>query len=269
MILVTGANGHLGAATLAALHRAGVPAEGGSRTPGAGVRHLDFDNPGTLDLRGVSTLLLVSAGYAEDDTVIARHAAVVAAAVRDGVGHLVYTSLTTAGDHLAFAAAHRATERVVRDSGLPWTILRNGLYAELFGSLLSWTADGLESPFGDGALAAVARADFAEAAAIVVADPSPHAGLVLDLVGSPITAPQVAAALGVPHRTVDLATFRDRTLATPGLFPFQPPMIASIATGVRHGFLATPDPTLEKLLGRPLTDPLAVAAAAASAARPE
>ncbi|MFD8597384.1 NmrA family NAD(P)-binding protein [Kitasatospora sp. NPDC059646] len=264
MILVTGASGHLGAAALAALHAAGVPATGGSRTPGEGMRHLDFDDPATLDLRGAATLLLVSAGYAEDDVVIARHAAVLDAAVRDGVSHVVYTSLTTAGDHLAFAAAHRATERLVRDSGLPFTVLRNGLYAELFGSLLVRTPDGLESPFGDGALAAVTRADLAAAAAAVAADPAPHAGLVHDLVGIPVTAAGVAAALGVPHRPIDLAAYRARTLAAPGLLPFQPPMLSSLATSIRHGFLSATDPTLEKLLGRPLADPLAAAAAAAS-----
>ncbi|MEV7122585.1 NAD(P)H-binding protein [Kitasatospora griseola] len=268
MILVTGANGNLGAAALAALRLAGVPAQGGSRTPAGGMRHLDFDDPATLDLRGITTLLLISAGYAEDDIVLARHAAVLDAAARDGVGHVVYTSLTTAGDHLAFAAAHRATERLIRDSGLPWTILRNGLYAELFGGLLTWTSDGLESPFGDGALAAVARADLAEAAATVAADPAPHTGLVHDLVGTPITATRVATALAVPHRTLDLATYRGRLLNTaPGLLPFQPPMLSSIATAVRHGFLSATDPDLPNLLRRPLTDPLAVAAAAASASR--
>ncbi|PJN27863.1 NAD(P)H-binding protein [Kitasatospora sp. CB02891] len=268
MILVTGANGNLGGATLAALRLAGIPAQGGSRTPAGGVRHLDFDDPATLDLRGVATLLLISAGYAEDDVVLARHAAVLDAAARDGVGHVVYTSLTTAGDHLAFAAAHRATERLIRDSGLPWTILRNGLYAELFGGLLTWTSDGLESPFGDGALAAVARADLAEAAATVVADPTPHTGLVHDLVGTPITATQVATALAVPHRTLDLTTYRDRLLnATPGLLPFQPPMLSSIAAAVRHDFLSAAGPDLPNLLGRPLTDPLAVAAAASASRR--
>ncbi|MFI9788931.1 NAD(P)H-binding protein [Kitasatospora sp. NPDC051984] len=268
MILVTGANGNLGAATLAALRLAGVPSLGGSRTPREDMRHLDFDDPATLDLRGVTTLLLISAGYAEDDVVIARHTAVLDAAVRDGVGHVVYTSLTTAGDHLAFAAAHRATELLIRDSGLPWTILRNGLYAELFGGLLTWTSSGLESPFGDGALAAVARADLADAAAMVAADPTPHTGLIHDLTGTPLTAPAVATTLGVPHHTLPLATYRTRLLVTPALLPFQPPMLSSLATTIRHGFLAGTSPALAKLLGRPLRDPLAVAAGVASAVRP-
>ncbi|ARH89622.1 NAD(P)H-binding protein [Streptomyces sp. MOE7] len=270
MILVTGANGNLGSATLAALRARGVAATGGSRMPGAGMRRLDFDDPTSLDLTEVSTLVLVSAGYAEDDQVVGRHAAVLDAAVRDGVRHVVYTSLTTAGDHLGFALAHRATERLVQAGGLPWTILRNGLYAELFGGLLRWSGSGVESPFGDGALAAVARADLADAAALVAADPARHSGRVHDLVGTPITAGQVADRLGVPHRTIGLGEYRRRLLEeTPGLLSFQPPMLASIATGIRHGFLDGTTPDLTDLLGRPARDPLATAVAAASATRPK
>ncbi|MGX1676490.1 NAD(P)H-binding protein [Streptomyces sp. NPDC055400] len=269
MILVTGANGNLGSATLAALRARGVAATGGSRTPGEGMRHLDFDDHVSLDLAGVSTLLLISAGYAEDDQVVGRHAAVLDAAVRDGVRHVVYTSLTTAGDHLGFALAHRATEHLVRASGLPWTILRNGLYAELFGGLLMWADDGIESAFGDGALAAVAREDLADAAAIVAASPAGRSGRIYDLVGTPITAGQVADRLGVPHRAIGLGEYRRRLLdATPGLLAFQPPMLASIATGIRHGFLDGTAPDLTDLLGRPARDSLATAVAAASATRP-
>ncbi|MER6418422.1 NAD(P)H-binding protein [Streptomyces sp. NPDC001137] len=270
MILVTGANGNLGAATLAALRARDVIASGGSRTPGPGTRHLDFDDLGSLDLTGVSTLVLISAGYGEDDQVVGRHAAVLDAAVRDGVQHVVYTSLTGAGDHLGFALAHRATERLVRASGLPWTILRNGLYAELFGGLLMWAGNAVETAFGDGALAAVAREDLADAAAIVASDPTHHGGRVYDLVGTPVTAGQVAGRLGVPHRAISLGEYRRRLLEeTPGLLPFQPPMLASIATAVRHGFLDGTTSDLADLLGHPARDPLATAVAAASATRPE
>jgi NAD(P)H dehydrogenase (quinone) len=269
MILVSGANGNLGSATLAALRARGVAATGGSRTPGEGMRRLDFDDHAGIDLAGVTTLVLISAGYAEDDEVVGRHAAVLDAAVRDGVRHVVYTSLTGAGDHLGFALAHRATERLVRASGLPWTMLRNGLYAELFGGLLTWTGRGVESAFGDGALAAVAREDLADAAAIVAANPERHGGRVYDLAGTPITAGQVTGRLGVPHHAIGLAEYRRRLLdETPGLLPFQPPMLVSIATGIRHGFLDGTTGDLTGLLDRPARDPLATAVAAASATRP-
>jgi NAD(P)H dehydrogenase (quinone) len=267
MIMVTGANGQLASRTLAELAEQGIPALAGSRTPTGAQRHLDFDDPATVDLTGVSTLVLVSAGYAEDDTVIARHRALLDAARRDGVAHVAYTSLTSAGDHLGFALAHRATERMLTNSGLAWTILRNGLYAELFGALLAWTPDGLESAFGTGALAAVARADLAAAAAVVAGEPSAHAGKVYDLVGAPITAGDIADRVGVAHRTIELGEYRARLLGDADLLPFQPPMLASIATGVRHGFLHHTGPDLVHLLGRPLTDPLTVAADVTAAMR--
>ena len=265
MILVTGASGQLASLVLAHLDDRGVEAIGGSRSPAPGHRRMDFDDPDTIDLSGVTTLVLVSAGYAEDDQVISRHGAVVDAAIRAGVEHVVYTSLAGAGDHLALAPAHRATERLVQDSGLSWTILRTGLYAELLGGLLSWADDGhLESAFGDGGLSAVARDDLAVAAATIAADPSAHRGSVLELVGTPVTAADVAGRLGVEHRTISLADLRGRLLASDDLLPFQPPMLMSIATSIRHGFMDATSPDLEQLLGRPLTDPLTVAAEVAA-----
>ncbi|GAA1668191.1 SDR family oxidoreductase [Kribbella yunnanensis] len=260
MIMVTGANGQLASLTLAHLAERGIPAIGGTRTPAEGQRRLDFDDPTTLDLTGISTLVLVSAGYAEDDLVIARHQAALDAAVRDGVDHVIYTSLTTAGDHLGFALAHRATEQLIKASGLTWTILRNGLYAELFGALIAWTPNGLESAFGSGRLAAVARTDLAAATATIAATPNSHLNQTYDLVGTPISANDVAAHLGVPHRTLGLADYRSRLLADPTLLPFQPAMLASIATTIRHGFLNTTSPDLATLLDRPPTDPTTVAA---------
>ncbi|WP_344103248.1 NAD(P)H-binding protein [Myceligenerans crystallogenes] len=267
--MVTGANGQLAALVLQELADLGVPAVGGTRKPAEGQRRIDFDDPGSLDLTGVSTLVLVSAGYAEDDRVTARHLAALEAARRDGVGHVVYTSLTTAGDHLAFALAHRVTERAIEASGLDWTILRNGLYAELFGALLLWSGTGLESAFGDGALSAVARHDLAAAAAVVAGKPEAHAGRSYDLVGAPITAADVAGRLGVAHRTLGLGEYRDRLLADGGLLPFEPAYLASLATNVRHGLLRGTSGDLADLLGRPITDAVAVAADTAAAMRPD
>jgi NAD(P)H dehydrogenase (quinone) len=215
MLLVTGTGGQLGSRTLAALRSRGAEVTGGSRTPGDGVRRVDFDDPASLDLRGVSTLVLVSAGYAEDDEVIARHGDVVDAARRDGVTHVVYTSVTGAGDHLAFALAHRATERLLAAS-----------------------------------------------------DPGAHRGKTYDLVGDPITADDVAARLGVAHRTIGLGEYRARLHASPELLPFQPAMLASIASSVRHGFMGGTGTDLRDLLQRAPADPLGIAAGTAASLRP-
>ena len=99
---------------------------------------------------------------------------------------------------------------MVERSGLAWTILRNGLYAELFGALLTWTTEGVQSAFGQGAVCAVAREDLAAAAAIVASAPAEHAGRIYDLVGDPVTAEDVARRLGVPHENIGLAAYRAR-----------------------------------------------------------
>ena len=105
MILITGSSGHLSSLVIGKAAAAGLApiAAGRSVKPTDDFqRTMDFDDPKTLDLSCVKTLLLVSAGYAEDDVVIQRHENVIAAAERQGVGHVVYTSLTGTGDHLGF-----------------------------------------------------------------------------------------------------------------------------------------------------------------------
>ncbi len=262
MILVTGASGHLGHATLTHLNTAGESAIGGTRRPSAGSEaeseylRVDFDEPDTLQFKDIDTLVMVSAGTAEDDVVIARHEQVIAAAERDGVNHLVYTSLTTAGDHLGFALAHRWTENRIRNGSIPWTILRNGLYAELIAHLLTPTAGVITAPFGSGGIAAVARDDLALAAATVATTPGEHVGRVYDLVGhTSVTAADVAHRLGIDYQPLSLEYLR-ASLAEAGLQPFQPSMLLSIHSAIAGGFLSSTHHQLGTLIGREPQSPL-------------
>ena len=265
MIMVTGASGRFSSAVLAELRARGIPAVGGSRTPSAEQRHVDFSIPDSLDFTGVNTLLLVSAGAQEDDRQIAFNRAAVEVAARDGVSHLVYTSLTGAGDHLSMALPHRVTERIIMASGMTWTILRNGVYAEILGAPLSWERQQEEparivSPLGDGAVAAVARRDLACAAASVLSDPGGHKERVYELVGSrAVSAADVAGRLGCEARNIGLGEYR-QLLAGSGMPVFRQFLMLSIASVIRHGFLAGTGDDLPSLLGGAPTDPLAVAA---------
>lgn len=267
MLLVTGASGHLGSLVDARLVEWGLSPLAGSRNPAAftdrGWR-LDFDDPASLDLTGVRTLVLVSAGYGEDDVVIARHERVITAAEAAGVEHVVYTSLTGAGEHLGFALAHRWTERRLQRSSLAWTVLRNGLYAELFGQLAAPVDGAIRAPFGTGGLAAVAREDLADVAAHVATDPVPHRNRTYELSGPvPLTAARLAQALGVPYRPVSLAEHR-AALDAAGLLPFQPAMLLSVFSAVAAGFLERTQSDLPELMAKPLRDTTAIAASAAS-----
>ncbi|OIV37124.1 NmrA family transcriptional regulator [Mangrovactinospora gilvigrisea] len=247
MILVTGASGALGGLVAEELAALGLAAGRdyllGSRKPAEDAlgRRVDFDDPaGLVDaFAGVDTLLLISAGAAEDDVVMARHGAAIDAAAEAGVGHVVYTSVSGDGDHLTYALAHRWTERRLRGSGLTWTILRNGLYAEFLASIAAPAPDGtVVAPLGDGRLAAVARRDLAEAAARVAADPAPHAGRVHELVGTaPLGGAELAAALGTDYRPAGLEATRAAVAGSGTMLPFQVPMLLSTYSAIAGGFL--------------------------------
>lgn len=270
MILVTGATGALGT-LIAELLADRDDAVLGTRDPQQlqpvlPVRRIDFDDPGTLvtGFNGVDVLLLISAGYGEDDIVIARHCAAIDAAEKAGVRHIVYTSLTADGDHLPYALPHRWTERRLQESTVDWTILRNGLYAELLGGLAAPTADGrITAPLGEGRLAAVARADLADAAVRVMVKAPDHAGRIYELVGEqPIGGTDLACAHGshVTYEPETLAQARAR-IAASGAEPFQVPMLVGTYSAIAAGFMSRTGGDLRQLLGRAPHSPLAAALA--------
>ena len=194
---------------------------------------------------------------------IRRHDDAITAAERDGVQHIVYTSLAGAGDHLGFALAHRWTERRLETGTVPWTILRNGLYAELVGQLLTPSDGVITAPFGDGGVAAVARQDLAEAAAAIAQAPEQHRSRTYNLVGATaITGQDMARRTGADYRPGTLADLR-AALDAARLLPFQPSMIVSIHSAASHGFLGGTDTDITALLGRRPLDPLEIAVAAA------
>lgn len=178
-LLVTGASGQFGRLVTAELLARGASnVTAGSRDPAkaaaAGLKtaRVDFDEPASLDaaFAGVERLLLVSTDALDGaGTRLRQHLAAVAAAKRAGVRHIVYTSMPTpTADHpVFFAPDHLGTETAIRESGIPFTILRNNWYFEnSFLGIPSAIASGaLYTAAGSGGLAHIARADLAAAAA--------------------------------------------------------------------------------------------------------
>ncbi len=269
MILMTGGSGQL--STLVAQRAAvkGLKFLVGSHKitdHTAGKRRIDFDDPRSLDFGDVRTLFMVSAGYGEDDVVIARHGAVIAAAEQQGVSHIVYTSLTRTGDHLGFAPTHRWTEQRLRQSPLHWTILRNGLYAELIGAFAAPVDGVIRAPFGDGRISSVAREDLADAAITVLSDPTSHSNIIYELAGTHAWGiSDLARKLAIEYSPSTLSEERQRISALP-LLPFQPAMFMSIYSASAAGFLQAQNTDLLKLIENKPRDTLQLAAAAASAA---
>lgn len=261
MILVTGSSGQLASQIVRLARQANLPILTASRSNDAD-RVMDFDRPETLDFSGIDTLFLTSAGYAEDDVVMQRHRAVLRAARLQGVKHVVYTSLSRASDHLGFALAHRWTEREVKASGMSWTILRNGLYAELIGMLAAPQEGQITAPFGTGRIAAVARDDLAQAALKVLSEPPAHIGRCYELSGSTaFSIPELAQNIGASYAPIPFETARAGLAELP-LMPFQPPMLMSISSAAAAGFLDTGETDLKTLVPDP-TDALAAASVVA------
>jgi NAD(P)H dehydrogenase (quinone) len=271
MILVTGATGGLGKLILERLTGRG-DVVAGTRSPeklpaGLPTRHIDFDDAVSLadGFADVDTLLLISAGYGEDDTVIARHGAAIEAAEKARVRHIIYTSLCAAGDHLTYALPHRWTERRLMRGSTDWTILRNGLYAELLARLAVADSDGrLTVPLADGRLAAVAREDLADVAARVATEAPSHVGRIYELVGEHAIggdnlAEVLADAAGtaVSYEPGRLAQVRER-LSASGAAAFQVPMVVGTLSAIAGGFMSGTQSDLAHLLGNPPRSALAV-----------
>lgn len=258
IILVTGASGGLG--QLVSERLAGRDdVVLGTRSPATpGGRRIDFDDPESLvdGFAGVGTLLMISAGYGEDDAVIARHEAAISAAEDAGVRHIVYTSLSSDGDHLPYALAHRWTERRLRRSSrVEWTVLRNGLYAEFLAFIAAPGPDGrITAPLGAGRLAAVAREDLAEVAARVAVSAASHAGRTYELIGErALGGADLAAALSVPYEPGSLAGARAAITASGDATAFQVPMLVGTYSAIAGGFMDgghSTESELARLLGR-------------------
>ena len=273
-LFVTGATGQLGRLVIAALLRrvpaarivAGVrqseaPAAQGLRTQGVTVRVADYARPETLAeaFMGIDRLLLISSS--EIGQRVSQHRNVIEAAARSGVGLIAYTSLLRADTSpLGLAEEHRATEAILRESGLPAIVLRNGWYTENYAaSLLSALANGVMfGSAGPGRIASAARVDYAEAAAAVLTTDQP-AGRVYELAGDeaytlPDFAAEAARAVGRPLRYQDLppADYA-AALRTAGLPEGVARLLADSDAGAARGALFDDGHALRDLIGRPTT----------------
>jgi NAD(P)H dehydrogenase (quinone) len=271
MILVTGTSGALGRLILDKLTAVpDLPVAAGTRTPtGDSTRRIDFDEPGSLadGFADVDVLVFISAGYAEDDVVLRRHAAVIEAAAKAGIRHVIYTSLASSGDRLSIALAHRWTEARLAVAPFDVTILRNGLYAELVTGLVLASAESAAStgvysaPLGLGRMPVVARQDLADAAAHVAieahANQGQHKGRTYELEGVTAVGGQNIAAvlthvLGRPVRYEPALLGDTRAaLAATGLLPYQVAHMVSMFSNINAGMLKPRDSDLPGLLSDP------------------
>lgn len=275
MIAITGATGQLGhlviqsllqktaAANIVAVVR--NPARAADLAAlGISVREADYAAPAALEaaFQGVDKVLLISSS--EVGKRFAQHRNVIDAAKRAGVSLLAYTSILRADSSpLALAEEHKATEAYLKTCGLAHALLRNGWYTENY---LASVKPALQhgafiGAAGEGQIASAARADYAEAAAVVLTSPA-QAGKVYELAGDEAyTLAQLAAELSrqsgkaIPYVNLPQTDYA-KALESAGLpGPFAA-ILADSDAGAARGALFDDTHQISALTGRPTT-PLA------------
>lgn len=271
-LVVTGASGQLGRLVLTELHARAPNAKlvGLVRDPakaqdlaaqGVELRVADYENPASLvaALRGADKLLLISSS--EIGRRLQQHRNVIDAAKAAGVKLLAYTSLLRAdSSQMNLAVEHKATENYLRASGLPYVLLRNGWYTENYtGGVGAALQHGVVlGAAGVGRIASAPRADYAAAAAVVLASPAAmQAGKVYELAGdSAYTLSELAAEIarqsGKPVAYKDLPEAEYQTaLEGFGLPPAFADLLAESDAKAAMGSLYDDGKELSRLIGRP------------------
>lgn len=272
-ILVTGATGPLGRLTIDALISRGVPADQVAalvRDPakaddlvarGVDVRVGSYDDPQTLDAAFADVDRVVFISGSEVGQRIVQHQNVVDAATRAGVGLVAYTSIVRADTSaLGLAAEHQATEEMLAASGVPHVLLRNSWYLENYTAQIPTQLEhgAVLGSAGDGRLNAATRADFAEAAAVVVAEDG-HEGQVYELGGDTAFsladyAAELSAQSGRPVVYQDLPVEEfAAVLVGAGLPEGYALALATSDEAIRDGALLVETGDLSRLIGRPTT----------------
>ena len=273
-LFVTGATGQLGGLVIDALLGtvpataivAGVrdPAKEAAaaiRAKGVEVRIADYTRPGTLAgaLAGVDRLLLISGS--EIGKRREQHRNVIAAAKGAGVGLIAYTSILHANTSPLFLAQeHRDTEAALAEAGVPFVLLRNGWYTEVYNWRLPLALKhgALVGAAGEGRVSSAARADYAAAAATVLAG-GDHAGRTYELAGdAAFTMAELAAvvgeASGTPFAYEDMTpeAFKAAALGA-GMPELLATVLSDTDAGAAKGALFDDGGALARLIGRATT----------------
>lgn len=211
----------------------------------------------TAALQGVDKLLLISSSEVGQRAV--QHRNVINAAKAAGVKFIAYTSLLHADTSpLGLAAEHIETEQMLADSGIAYALLRNGWYTENYlASAPPWSMACLSAPPA-GKIASATRADYAAAAARVIASEG-HEGKIYELAGDNAwTLSDLAAELSkqsgknVVYQNLSEADFA-AALKSVGLPAGLADMLADSDVGASKGGLFDDSRTLSTLIGRPTT----------------
>ena len=159
---------------------------------------------------------------------------------------------------MRLAEEHRRTEEYLRDSGLPFVILRDGWYLENYTDQLATMRQyhALAGSARDGLVSAASRRDYAAAVAVLTEDG--HTGATYELGGPAFTLTEQAATIGevlgtdVAYRDMPVRDYTDILIGA-GLPAELAAVLADADGGLARGELYTDSADLQTLIGRPPT----------------
>lgn len=266
MILLTGATGTIGRATMTALRAANAAFKVAARNPAElhalGVPSVAFDwdqlSSYLPALQGVDRLFLLTPNSERQVGYILQ---AVAAAKRSGVKHIVRVSVMGADAEpgIVLGRQHVAAEREIRASGIRWTMLRPTFFMDNF--IRYYGVDTQKDsqvylPNGDGKAAWVDPADVGAVAAKVLCTDS-YAGSVIDLTGPELLSTAEAlsvlgSALGHRYTYVDVSEQAAReAMEKTGMPAWLVDAFLELNALIRQGHAATLTSGVQQVLGRP------------------
>ena len=273
MILITGATGQLGKATIDFLLKK-IPADKIAalarnenkatdlKAKGIDIRIGDYSDYSSLvnAFKGIDKLFFVSGNDVANRQ--KQHETVVRAAKEAGVKHIIYTSFARKNESDTnplgiLATSHIETDKLIKASGISYTIMLNGLYADVlpmfFGDKVLET--GIFLPAGDGKAAYTTRLDIAEAAANLLTTEG-HENKEYKITNTENYSLQDAAGIlsdlsgkSVSYTSPTAEVYTD-TLSKAGVPMEYIGMFASFSEAIKQGEFKTSTTDLEKLLGR-------------------
>lgn len=229
--------------------------------PGFEVRQAAYDevDPLAQALTGADRVLFISSQPGQAIPRSQQHENVVTALKQAGVSYVAYTGFAHAQESPnALANDHQLTEKLLAESGLNYSILRNNWYLENEIDFLQAGSEGKRITYwaSDKAGWALER-EYAEAAVKVLVSENPKQ--IYEFAGPIRSYAQLAQALQeATGKEFDMAHLTEAAyvddLVASGLDQATAELFASFQAPIADGSLNHPENDLEEVLGHPVTD---------------
>ncbi|KAA3436517.1 SDR family oxidoreductase [Rufibacter hautae] len=270
IILVTGATGTVGSATVKALSAAGADVRAGVRSlikgdslkrlPGVDLVEINFDRPESLAVAftGVTTAFLVTP-FVQNQVELAQK--LMDAAQAAGVKHVIRLSASGAEAEpgIQLARWHRQAEDYLKGTGMNYTLLRPGSFMQNFANMYAHTikeSNTFYQPAGEGRVSHVDVRDIGDVAAEILLNPDEHNGKAYTLTGpQALSGNEVAEifsrVLGRTIQYVDLPEDAARAaMQQQGMPDWMTESLLELNAITRAGFASGVTSDVQEILGR-------------------